>query len=168
MLQTQTETQTSKEVIKEQLEKTKATVEWECLTPNEYYALMVKLLGEKNYISGRLSYYEPGSALIYIDMFHVDEKMRQMGVGTKLIKSFIAEAMQYGAKILKGHVTSESALRTRARVFGSENLQFFIHGTDTRKDISYEEALVGNFNFDVVVDLTKINTQDWEKPIRIT
>jgi len=101
-------------------------------------------------------------------MLKVNEQIQRGGIGTRLLQSLAVEGKKYGATELYGHVTSESALKTRAKVFGKENLRFFNHYTKKPVGINYEEVLKnssdGRVDFDVEVDLTAIDTSNWEGP----
>lgn len=140
------------------------TVEWFTYEPDKSYGASVRL--PQGFISGSLTVDDKGR-YAYIDMFEVDKASQGKGIGTKLLKGLASEVKAYGASTLNGHVTSESALRTRARVFGKENLLFYNHTTGTKLDITYEEALKENPDVNVVVDLTKVDTTTWNRPNRI-
>ncbi|OGY86069.1 MAG: hypothetical protein A2233_02615 [Candidatus Kerfeldbacteria bacterium RIFOXYA2_FULL_38_24] len=64
----------------------------------------------------------------------------------------ISEAKKYGATTLSGNVTSLSALKTRARLFGKDNLKFQ-NRSYRPLDITYEEVLKGDIDYIVSVDL---------------
>jgi len=75
----------------------------------------------------------------------------------------------FGATSLNGHITSQSALKTRAKVFGEDNLVFFDHYTGKHSNKSYSELLKEeNPNVNVVVDLKPIDTSTWKRPERVT
>ena len=148
----------------EAIPKPNPTVEWVTYKPDKLYGASVKV--PEGLISGSLTVGENGS-YGYIDIFQVDPQFQGKGIGTELLKAFASELKAYGATSLDGHVTSLSALKTRARVFGEENLQFHNHITGQKMDINYGEALKENPNINVVVDLTKVDTSTWTRPNRI-
>lgn len=152
--------------VKELVQVDKPIAKWECYKRDREYGVVISLGSDKNFISASLSYDESGLGLVYVDMFQVSQPAK--GLGTRLLKSLVSESTVYGAKYLMGHVTSESALKTRARVFGKENLLFFDHESKKPLSLSYDEVLDSGIKPDVLVDLTKIDSSDWERPIRNT
>lgn len=165
---TQNIEKTSEQML-EEIQKAKPQVEWVTYVPDKQYGTTISLpFG--CHISGSLNYLnnERTQAQMYIDMFKVNEQIQRGGIGTRLLQSLAVEGKKYGATELYGHVTSESVLKTRAKVFGKENLRFFNHYTKKPVGINYEEALKnssdGRVDFDVEVDLTAIDTSNWEGP----
>ena len=112
------------------------------------------------------------NAEISVDIFQVNDVLQKKGIGTRLLQSLTTQGIKYGAKSLFGHVTSLSALKTRARVFGQDNLHFFTYNplTKDRKslNITFEQALAESqandkVDYGVSVDLTKVDTNSWEQ-----
>lgn len=159
----------SPEQILEEIQKAKPNVKWVTYEPDKKYGAKVSLPHEC-FISGNITYIDEKRAQLYIDMFQVNEKIQKGGIGTRLLKSFVAEGKDYGATELYGHITSDSALKTRARVFGAENLEFYNHNTKEKLPIGFEQALAstenGRVDYDVRVDLSKVDTSNWEIPER--
>lgn len=174
-----TENRNSNALI-EEIQNTPTTAEWERYraapeSDYEQYGLEVTLPHGCG-ISGRLLYdNKNGGCNGFIDMMHVgtDEQKKEgitltgAGIGTRLLQSFTVEVKKFGAQYIMGHITSESMLRTEAKVFGTRNLKFLSHITkEPIQGMTFEKALnEGNFNYDVVVDLTVIDTSEWEAPL---
>ncbi len=135
---------------------------WETYSEGKSYGLRISLPHDC-FIKGNLEYKSNGRALLYVVMFQVNNALSGKGIGNRLMRAFVKEGMEYDAVELNGHVTSESALKTRARVFGEENLEFYNHITKEKMDITYTQALARNlFDCDVRVNLEKIDTSGWE------
>lgn len=149
----------------DEIARAKPIAKWKTYIKGKQYGVVISLLQE-NTIAGTLNVFEDGSRSMYVDIFGVREELQSRGLGTRLLRNLTAEAVSYGATILSGHVTSESALKTRARVFGRDNLQFYNHATGEKMNLTFGDALLVEPDFDVVVDLTKVNVADWEKPQR--
>jgi hypothetical protein len=161
--------QKSPEQMLEEINKARPEAEWVTYIPDKQFGTTISLPHDCR-ISGTLHYLnEEGRARLYIDMFTVNEKIQKGGVGARLLQSFVVEGRKYGATELYGHVTSESALKTLARVLGKENLQFLDHHTKRKLDLTYEDALKtskdGRVDFDVVTDLNSVDSSEWEEPI---
>lgn len=167
---TQEQLEKSPEQMLEDIQAARPVVEWVTYVPDKQYGAKVSLPHEC-FIGGNINYLDENKAQLYIDMFQVNEKIQKGGVGTRLLKSFVAEGKDYGATELYGHITSDSALKTRARVFGLENLEFYNHNTKERLPIDFEQALAsakdGRVDYDVRIDLSKVDTSDWEMPEKI-
>lgn len=107
-----------------------------------------------------------GSNTLAIKAFTVAPDLHKRGIGTRLLRTVTKIAQDEGATSLTGHVTSKDALLTRARVFGQENLVFYDHKTGERLPVTYEDLLQAeNPDVDVVVDLSRIDTQAWENAV---
>jgi GNAT superfamily N-acetyltransferase len=158
------------EKMLEDIQAAHPKAEWVTYIQDKQYGATVSLPHECS-ISGNITYLNEENARLYIDMFQVNEKIQKGGVGTRLLKSFVAEGKDYGATELYGHITSDSALKTRARVFGKENLEFYNHYTKEKLTITFEEALAsaedGRVDYDVRVDLGKVDTSEWEVPEKV-
>lgn len=115
---------------------------------------------------------DTNDSVLYINMFQVPDDYRGKGVGQRLMRSLVAKAKKYGATQVSGNVTSESSVRTRARVFGVDNLVFFQRGAlGMRGDampVSYEQVIEKfqkpDFSCFVDVDLRQVDTNNWELP----
>lgn len=134
-------------------------------------------------ITGLLVYPSSTSneSYLYINMFNLPDEFQQKGIGQRLLRSLVACARTYGATSLSGNVTSKSALKTRARVFGEDKLTFYARtGLGKKGDqlnIPYGEILSKlpnsitedgegvDFSCFVDVDLTSVDTNGWELPI---
>lgn len=108
---------------------------------------------------------------MFISNFQVNPKLQQHGIGPRLLKSLIAVAKLYDVKYLTGHVTSEAALKTRARLVGEDNVEFYEPkpgGGGQRLQLTYQEALdrmgATGQTYEVKSDITSIDTRDWELP----
>ena len=129
---------------------------WTIETPDKHYGLVVKL-PHQCVISGTLNIEDKS---MKIDMFMVNERLRGKGVGAKLLTELAKQAKEYEAKILFGHVTSKSALVTRAKVFGQVNLRFYSPHSGEKIEKSFEEIMSeksnlieGNLDYLVAVEL---------------
>jgi ribosomal protein S18 acetylase RimI-like enzyme len=157
----------------EEIKNTRPTGAWSTIIEGREYILGINLLNPESpsnsFITGTLTYFpDLGRSQMKINNFKVAEGLQGHGIGTRLLRNLVAEAQAYDADSITGHVTSESALRTRAKVFGKDNLQFFDHITGEKLDTTYEEVLKENPNVDVVVDIKNLDTTDWERPEDIT
>ncbi len=118
---------------------------------------------------------------LYVNMFNLPEEFQQKGIGQRLLRSLVVCAKTYGATTLSGNVTSKSALKTRARVFGQDKLTYYSRTGLGKKgdeiDRSYDEILTKlpnsiiedgeevDFSCFVDVDLNGVDTLGWELPI---
>ncbi len=138
-------------------------VEWQTYIPEKQYGVLISLPYDCT-ITATLTYLDDTheQAEIYVDMFQVNDRLQGQGIGTRLMQALIHESMQYGAISMRGHVTSLSALKTRARIFGPANLHFYDHVTRQKLNISAEQAMASErVDFDVVVDLRHVDTESW-------
>ncbi len=149
----------------EEVAKARPKASWKTYVPDQQYGVVITLPHE-NFISGTLIDKNNSERQIYIDMFQVPDELQKQGIGTRLLKLLVAEAKYYDADTLGGHITGDSALKTTAKVFGKENLQFYNHVTGKKLDQTYEQALKENPDVNIVVDLNKIDTSNWELPVR--
>jgi len=155
----------NKNKLIEEIAKARPKASWKTYIPDQQYGVVITLPHE-NFISGTLTDINNSERQIYIDMFNVPDNLQKQGLGTKLLKSLTAEAKYYNATMLNGHITSDSALKTTAKVFDKENLQFYNHVTGKKLDLTYEQALKENPDMNIIVDLNKIDTSNWERPLR--
>lgn len=123
----------------EEVAKESPRVAWVTYVPDRQYGVVISLPHECS-VSGTLTYREDGTADLYVDIFHVHEALQRRGIGGRLMRALIKEGLEYGASTLSGHVTSKSALATRARVFGPKNLYFYTPGARLSARTTYEEA----------------------------
>lgn len=147
-----------------EIAKAKPKALWVTYIPDKQYGVVIRLPHE-NLISGTFTYGDKSQHQMYIDIFKVNDELQKGGLGTRLLKTLTAEAKYYGAKTLNGHITSESALRTEANIFGKENLRFSNHRTGEKLDITYEQALKAP-DFNVAIDISNIDTSNWERPVK--
>ena len=104
--------------------------------------------------------------------FEVNQKLRNHGIGSRLLRILTAEAVGLGVATLKGSPMTEAALRTRGRVFGRENI-IFLDENNEPLGISFEEAVerINEDNYilnegkqlSFKVDLRTIDTKSWER-----
>lgn len=149
-----------------EIQKAKPSSIWENNTyrHEKEYKLTVTL-PHGCFIYGRLRRFE-GQLEMFIQDFLVIESLRNRGIGTRLLRSFAAEAKLRGATLLVGDVVSPEALRVRASVFGQEALSF--SAQDFPEVIPTYQELLRDFDkyefHEIEVDLTKIDTSAWELP----
>ena len=63
--------------------------------------------------------------VIQTDFLFVDPWIRGHGIGERLMKQLIKEALKLDVETMRGHIESEYALDIRSRIFGEEALKFF-------------------------------------------
>jgi predicted GNAT family acetyltransferase len=156
-----------------------------CLTgeiygQNERYLDMY--LGENSYIVGDLKELG-GQQVAIINHFKVSRLLRGNGIGEKLFKSFVAEAVARGATSLWSESVSNMALGVRAKVLGATAMTFYDSSAPEQGflPITYAQARATNErvleawlngtenddkpdNLGVYVDLTQIDVHDWPRP----
>lgn len=126
-----------------------------------------------NFIIGSVNYPSPWKTdtriAMHVDYFEVNELMRENGIGTKLMKALVADAKNHGAIYAYGHIARVAVLKTRAKVFGRDNLTFYYHFSFFEQEpqeplgITFDEVIDRKyFPLYVVSDLTKIDTTGWE------
>lgn len=118
-----------------------------------------------------------------INYFQTDTRVadfRGAGIGSSLMRTFVAEAKSLGAERIEGgSLISLAALKTRVRVFGKENVFFFFHdlrdmNNETVSPVSLEEAeriialnevkKTSNQLIEARCDLSRVDTSGWERP----
>jgi GNAT superfamily N-acetyltransferase len=171
------------ELVLAQVAQAKPQAEWHRTHPTlDIYDVSIDLPDNsspyKSFISGSLDGTRGADDVeLTVGMFEVHKDLQQKGIGTRLLQALATEGIKYDAKRLFGHVTSLSALKTRARVFGAENLRFFSYNPQTREKtplaITYEQALAeseakGKVDYGVEVDLTHLDTTGWEQAEDVT
>ena len=155
----------------EEIRNSEPKVGWVTYIPDKSYGVIISLPHECA-ISATLSISGDKSRTMKIDVFQVNEELRSKGagtgsgIGTRLLIALVKEAKEYEATTLFGHVTSKSALGTRAKVCGKENLEFYNHQTGVKLDTTYEEAMQEhneineqNLDYDVAADVSKIKLE---------
>ncbi len=146
-------------------------IEWATYIPEKSYGVVISLPHECT-ISGTLNIQDDGSRTMKIDIFQVNEKLRSKGagtgsgIGTRLLEALVRESKKYEVSTLFGHITSKSALATRAKVCGKKNLEFYNHHTGEKLNKAYDEIMSEksnteeeNLDYDVAVDLTKVKLE---------
>lgn len=146
--------------LAEELLHKEPTIEWQVYIPDKQFGVMISL-SESSHITGTLTILDDGTSEFKIDMITVAAAVQKRGIGTRLLELLLQEAQKYNADFLTGNVTSIAALKTRARLFGPENL--IIWNTDqlknrtSRVDQSIDElerlSTDGNCNFIVDAQL---------------
>lgn len=121
-----------------------------------------------------------------ITHFRVVINMRNKGIGQRLFRAFVAEAKSLGSQELWSDAVSIMALRLRAKVLGESSLKFFDSSNADKGflPINLDQAIAINERIDrlditdpdrrkpqdhigVYVDLTTIDTTDWERPVEV-
>lgn len=139
-------------------------VKWETNIPKEQYGVIIEL-PHSCFISATLTYKSEKEANLYIDMFSVNDKLQGKGIGSRLLKSLIVEATEYGATSLSGHITAHGALKAQAKVCGEDNLKFFKRFSDEQLNLTLNEVMAEEkVDYIVVSDLSKLNVSGLEKP----
>lgn len=117
-------------------------IEWFTYIPDRQYGVTISL-AEGCSISATMTFppNHTDEPSIYVDIFTVDKSHQGKGIGTMLLETLSHEAQKYGVKNLYGHVTSEEALKTRAKVFGENDLTFFSPAKHEHLDLDYKTAL---------------------------
>ena len=141
---TETNQDSEKEIANmlEQIKNAEPEIEWQTYIPDKQFGVVIKLPHEC-FISATLNIDDAGSRRMYIDIFQANKKLRgtargdSSGIGKRLLTSLVEEAKKYNVTKLAGHTTSKSALATRARVCGQENLAFYKHGTIKKVNNQY-------------------------------
>lgn len=126
-------------------------------------------LPHDNFIIGELLHPYSASTDIGIGFhiidFQVNEAMRRNGIGKKLLKAITRYAVDNDANFLYGSVENSNALRTRASVFGVDNMSFYslysYYGSKHLFRSTYDEVIENDlFPMFVVSDLTQIDPSD--------
>jgi len=114
-----------------------------------------------------------------INYFQTDTRVadfRGAGIGSRLMRTFAAEAKALGAERIEGgSLISLAALKTRVKVFGKENVFFFLHDMKGVYPISFEEAeekikfnegaRASREQVEARCDLSRVDTSGWERPV---
>ncbi|KKR07748.1 MAG: hypothetical protein UT32_C0007G0036 [Parcubacteria group bacterium GW2011_GWC2_39_14] len=114
-----------------------------------------------------------------INLFQTNTRIAnfsKVGIGSRLMRVFVAEAKALGAERIEGgSLISLSALRTRVKVFGKENVFFFLHDMNGVYPIGFEEAekkikfnegaRVSREQVEARCDLSRVDTSGWERPV---
>ncbi len=164
----------SQQELLEEIHNAKTQLEEERVAGNSDQYLLTVSLPHGCVINGILTFQTENTdnSVLYINSFQVPSDYQGKGIGKRLLRSLVTCAKTYGAIKVIGNVTSASALKTRARVFGKENLIFYQRGAlGDRQDmmkVDYEQVLANSQNLGrnlfVAVDLTQVDTSDWEVP----
>jgi GNAT superfamily N-acetyltransferase len=98
----------------------------------------------------------------HVESFNVQEELRQKGIGERLMRFLTAELIKRGAKNLTGSLVSEGAVKTRVRVFGEDNVNFYLDTPNATKiKLTSEQAIQslkdGEHGVGCDVDLTKVD-----------
>ncbi len=113
----------------QEIAKAEPKIEWATYIPNQSYGVEISL-PYGCFITGTLNVLGDGRRTMKIDMFQVNEKLKSKGAGTgsgietRLLEALVREAKELDVLWLSGHITSKSALATKAKVCGKENLTF--------------------------------------------
>ena len=97
----------------------------------------------------------------HVSDFEVNENMRRNGIGKKLLKKATLYAKEHDAKYLYGMVQNAEALRTRASVFGKDNMRYyssFLYGRKNEPFLTTFEEVIekGYFPIYVLSDLSTV------------
>ncbi len=149
----------------DQEERALPTVQWWAVEEDNPYATVRLPHGQ---ITGTLTQFADRRPSAYIDIITVEEQFQGQGIGTRLLRAFTAEMKAYDATSIEGRVVNGASLKTLARVFGKDNLLFHNHITGKKLELTYEQVLLTNPDLNVRVDITELDTSDWELPERIT
>ena len=128
---------------------------------SEFLSSVVISLPHGSAIEGLLTTDASGKDMFVSDI-HVHPDLRKNGIGTRLLKSLAVEAKKHDATSLSGHVVTEAALQTRAKVFGAENLDF---GGKSYDEVISEVQASGRVNYTVRVNLQTTDMSDWETAV---
>jgi hypothetical protein len=127
---------------------------------------------------------EPGYVM-YVGQprLFVPVHLRKKGFGERLVRGLTSLALSYGAVSLISHIESPQALRIRRRIFGEGNLELYDY-PDTPKakfreavplpitveqaEESYERCENRWFGFLAIVDLTRVDPLNFERPVELT
>ena len=77
---------------------------------------------------------------VHISNFEVPSELQGNGIGERLLRIFSEKAKENGATVLTGWIKSISALKTRKKVFGKDNLKIYTKD-NKHHPIKIEEAL---------------------------
>lgn len=126
---------------------------------------------------------EEGEIVVATGNLWVDEKMRQTGVGTRLLKAGLVLAKNHGATISSSDVYSPHALKIRQNIFGENNLRFWDASNFNIGELpisvsqaimsleraaqSAEEYRTSEEGFIVRSVLADVDMCDWEQPIEV-
>lgn len=99
----------------------------------------------------------------FIEGFHVDQSLRNFGIGSRLLRAVSKEAKSRGAHMVYAEIISKSGIGVMEGVFGKGNASFFeSHGRNRRLD---PEELYKDFDISYAVgDMRGLDVSGWESP----
>lgn len=93
--------------------------------------------------------------------FEVNKQMRQRGIGRKLLAAAVDWAKAHGATSFVGFIQTEKALKTRASIFGKDNISFLTEGDKEPYPLTVDEIIANDyFPIYAVSDLSRISSKD--------
>lgn len=131
-------------------------------------------------VEGRLVEDAEGRKKMHVSSFlRVPAELRGHAIGERLMRGLTVVAKEEGADILASNIGSPYALAIRRRIFGDEALDF-VDTSGNVYDVTAEEAMEvlqeiyddepdaenPAEGIDVEVDLSRVNIDEWEKPLR--
>lgn len=120
-------------------------------------------------VSGSVGKYR-GKREAYLGNISVYDSIRQMGIGSRLLRMYVALVQDVGAIVLYGDVISRALLKTKVSVLGANNLWFaeipkdYPNGRSRRLRQSLETMLDSFQPMRVFADISRIDTASWERP----
>lgn len=100
------------------------------------------------FISAEILYDKDGNGQLEINNIVVEEEIRGMGVGTKLLESLKEQIKDLNIRGVFGKITSKNMLKLRAKVFGKNNLHFYSSVTGKEIQKTLNEVLEERINED--------------------
>lgn len=77
-------------------------------------------------LSTRIDDSDPKKKVLWIQHFSVRPSTLQgRGIGTRMFQILLEEARKLGIKVITGNIRTVGGLKTRARIFGEDNMTFF-------------------------------------------
>ena len=107
----------------------------------------------------------------YLGNISVHDNLRRMGIGSRLLRMWVAAAQDRGATVLYGDVISRELLQTKASVLGVNNLRFaeipknYPNGRSRRINLPLEILLNEFQPLRVFADISLIDTTGWERAV---
>ncbi len=129
-------------------------------------------------IEGYLDPQIDGSLEMFIAHFGVMKELQGSGIGVRLLRAIISQALRYGAQRTYGEITGSGALKAHKKVCGEENLSFLntvtrrIENTSYTKTLSQLEraeerqaqslGLISKSKFGVLANISHLQTEQFE------